>query len=153
MILFKRLFYYSFSTILFASCTGYHSSNNDKKEISTCAKKFAFHFFNLDFDSAFLYCTPESKPWIQYRATNITQKDIDVFTTSEYSASVEIEHIKIKEETDSTASVTCKLHDVLFPDSLEKPGKIKSEMLYIIPLINRNGKWLIKMEGPLQSEK
>lgn len=153
MILFKRLFYHSFSVILFSSCIGCHSPNNEKEEISTCAKNFAFHFFNLDFDNAFLYCTPESKPWIQYRATNITQKDIDVFTTSAYSASVEIEDIKMKRETDSTAIVICKLHHVLLPDSLEKTGKIKPEMTYTIPFVNRNGKWLIKMEGPLQSEK
>ena len=119
------------------------------KQAKEVAESFSTYFFNMNFDQASVYCTPESYPWIRFKASNITSKDLEIYNREQRYAEVKLENLTFS--NDSTAVAICNLSDVLLTDSLERQATIAQEKSFIIPLVKRNDKWLIKMEGPLQS--
>ncbi len=115
------------------------------------AEGFSAAFFNMDFDRAASFCAPESYPWIRFKASNITEKDLEVYNREQRLAESELDDLTFR--NDSTAVAVCNLSHVLLTDSLERQATMAQEMTFRIPLVKRDGKWLVKMEGPLQSVK
>lgn len=134
-------------SVIISACNG--SMEKEHEQAKTSAQSFAAAFFNLNFDSAASFCVPESYPWIRFKASNITEKDLEVYNSAQQTAEAELKDLTFK--NDSTAIAVCKLSHVLLTDSLERKGIMTQEKAYIIPLVKRNGKWFVKMEGPLQS--
>lgn len=145
--------YFTLSTcllILFHSCSDMPKTKDDE-EIITVTDNFASCYFNFNFMKAKLFCTPESEKWLKFSASNITQEDIEILNNLPKGASCEpgeIRHIN-----DTSAIADCNVSDFLRIDTLGKPGEVTRHGMYKIPVIKRNGKWMVKMEGPLQSEK
>lgn len=127
------------------------SPNTEKEyeEAQTTAEGFSAAFFNMDFDRASSFCVPESYPWIRFKASNITERDLEVYNREQRTAESEMDDLSFLNDT--TATAICSLSHVLLTDSLERQATMAQEKSYIIPLVKRNGKWLVKMEGPLQS--
>ena len=114
------------------------------------ATEFAEDYFNLRFDEAFKSCTPDSRKWIAFRASNITEKDLEAVRAAEEEAYVA--SARCTRMDDSTALVRLVVCEALAPDSLEQPeGRIARETAVFIPLKKEGRKWRVRMEGPLQN--
>ena len=132
---------------LLTACT-----SEEEEKVAAQAKAFAECYFNLHFDEAFEKCTPESRKWIVFRASNLTEGDLEAVRQAEEEAYVA--SINCRLTTDSTATATCKVCGTLAADSLEQTeGRILDKAEFSIPLVKRGRRWLVKMEGPLRSEE
>lgn len=115
------------------------------------AEGFSEAFFNMDFDRAASYCAPESYVWIRFKASNITEKDLEVYNRKQRMAESELKDLTFPNDT--TATAVCNMSHVLLTDSLERQATMAQEKSFVIPMVKRDGEWLVKMEGPLQSAK
>ena len=79
------------------------------------------------------------------------QEYIDKLKAQEEGASHEIGDIEYT--SDTTATVTCKVFNFLRIDTLGQSGDITQRAEYKINFVKRDGKWLVKMESPLQNER
>lgn len=122
----------------------------DGERISECAEGFASGYFNLDFDEAAGYCTPGSKKWLMFKASNITRQDIEAFNANPRDAGISVVDVELLD--DSSARAWCVVENAVATDSLEqKHGRIVPRQKWIIPLVKRDKKWFVKMEAPLQN--
>ena len=130
-----------------AGCT-----NKEEEQVNSRAKEFAENYFNLRFDKAYGNCTEDSRKWMAFRASNITEHDLEAVRSAPeeaYVSSTECQQIN-----DSTALVRCIVCQALAADSLEQQkGRIVPEAAYLIPLRKEGRRWLVRMEGPLQNAK
>ena len=53
-------------------------SDKDANTAEERALTFAQNYFNLRYKQSLTLCTENAKKWIVFRATNITQEDVDV---------------------------------------------------------------------------
>ncbi len=134
-----------FAALLLHAC---HTPEEEK--ISECAARFVTAYFNMDFDEAAGCCTPESEKWIAFRASNITSDDLSTFNAQPHGCSVsatDVGHI-----SDSLAVVRCTVENAVAADSLEqREGRMATRRTWTVPLVKRNGQWMVKMEAPLQN--
>ena len=111
-----------------AGCT-----NKEEEQVNSRAKEFAENYFNLRFDKAYGNCTEDSRKWMAFRASNITEHDLEAVRSAPeeaYVSSTECQQIN-----DSTALVRCIVYQALAADSLEQQkGRIVPEAAYLIPL-------------------
>lgn len=134
-------------TVTASACNG--NTRKEREQAESAVLGFASAFFNFDFEQAASFCAPESYPWIRFKASNITEKDLEVYNNDRRMAEADLEDLTF--ENDTTAVAICNMSHVLLTDSLERQGIMAQEKAFVIPLVKRNGKWVVKMEGPLQS--
>ena len=133
------------ATHLFTAC-----QPSEDEKITECAQDFAYAYFNMNFDQADACCTQESRKWLSFRASNITERDIEAHNTQSGVVQTGIDNIRW--QNDSTVLACCLTENAVAADSLEeKQGHIAQRRKWWIPLVKRNGKWRVKMEAPLQS--
>lgn len=135
---------------IIVSCSD-SSENKEKEDITHVTAEFASHYFNFDLNGAVSLCTRESGRWISFMASNIMQEDIDVLRSQDSGATYDIGAVTCVDDT--SAVVECRVFNFLKIDTIGQAGKITRQATYEIPLVKRNGKWLVKMEGLLQSER
>lgn len=136
--------------LIFGSCTKHYQSE-DEENIISVTDQFASNYFNFKLKEAIPLCTPESEKWIRFMASNIFQEDIDVINNNTKSTTHETDEVNYVNDT--LATVKCDAYNVFKIDTIGHPGRISEHEVYNINVVKRDGKWLIKMEGPLQSEK
>ncbi len=130
-----------------AGCAG-----EEEKQASNRAREFAEDYFNLRFDEAYESCTADSRKWIAFRASNITERDLEAVRAAAEEAYVS--SAEFRQIDDSTAFVRCVVCQALAADSLEqRKGRIVPEAAYLVPLRKEGRRWLVRMEGPLRSAK
>ena len=97
----------------------------DSDKATDVAVQWGEAFFNCDYHAAEALCTPDSRRWLQFAASNTTQHDLDLLK----------QHAAEVEATD------------YFP--------VASDTLRVVELavVKRNGQWLVRMEGLPRSEK
>lgn len=143
-------FYLSCLLVFFFSCsTDKIKENNDK--IAVAAEGFVSEYFNLRLSSSLKYCTPESGKWIKFYAGNITSADLDAFRAAKESVSYEIKDIYML--SDTSATVSFMVLNSLCVDDIETAGRVVDEAVFNIPMVKRDGRWLVKMESLLRSER
>lgn len=136
--------------LIFGSCTK-HQISEDEEKITSVTNNFATQYFNFALKEAMQFCTPESEKWIKFMASNITQEDIDVLKNKSEGATHNTDEIIYVNDT--LANVKCHVFNVVKIDTIGQPGKVSEHETYNINVVKRGDKWMIKMEGPLQSEK
>ena len=136
--------------LIFGSCTKHYQSE-DEENIISVTDQFASNYFNFKLKEAIPLCTPESEKWIRFMASNIFQEDIDVINNNTESTTHETDEVNYVNDT--LATVKCDAYNVFKIDTIGRPERISEHEVYNINVVKRDGKWLIKMEGPLQSEK
>ena len=135
------------SSLLLLGC-----ASNEKEKVTACAIEFAHDFFNLHFDKAVQNCTSESRKWIEFYASNLTEEDMEVirnFPEAPYVMTADCLQIN-----DSTATVRCIICNTPATDSLEqRKGHIIPERNILIPMWKNGSRWTVRMEGPLQNAR
>ena len=116
------------------------------------ADSFAVNYFNWHFEQALRYCTPESEKWLRYAASNVHEADVELLRNKEEDAQVELGDI-IYNDNDSIVTIETKVYDYLQMDSIGKAAHLVPESTFRLTMVKRSGKWLIRMESTLRSEK
>lgn len=136
------------ATFFFAACD---TSSDADDGIRKDALAFAENYFNFDFHAASDHSTPEGRKWIGYVASNVSEADLIVLRSYGHAAEVEVNAIDT--QNDSTVIVTLSVSDFMSMDSIGRPGHIVDEAVFRLPMVRRQDRWLVRMEGPLRSEK
>ena len=142
--------------LLYTACMAligcYRDKPDDEKGAKACAEEFAEDFFNFKYKEARGLCSDSSALWLDFFVSNITRDDVDSIRMLTIRPVVEISCVE-KGADDTTAFAYCKVRHAYVLDTLGHSGHMADEVQYKIPMIRENGKWKIKMEDLLQSEK
>ena len=111
------------------SCSG-----NDEDTAEKRALQFAQNYFNLRYRQAASLCTKGSEKWIEYRAANIRQEDLDVLNA---------------QDDDDSATATIVVKNFLRCDSIGKKGYMCNEATYKVEMRKVDEKWMIDLKSPL----
>lgn len=125
----------------------YRQSTDEDPE--NVVDSFSEAYFNYDFSEAMKYTTPESQRWIRFAASNIYPADIEVLKSMETGASVQVTNIE-DGETDSMLVATVQVDGYMTRDTLGQSGRVVDGQVFQLPLVKRNGKWLIHLQGQLR---
>ena len=134
-------------SMIFPACS--EMSSSSYRQLKNEVETFANAYFNFNFSVAIDHCDARSRRWIKYIATNLTQDDIDVLQKQPEEATVVIDNV-VLEETEGYVVVTVSNYMQL--DNIGGDGVMKDKGVFRIPVVNENGKWTVRMEGPLRSE-
>lgn len=137
-------------TMLASSCSQ-PAEEKEKDKIKSAADSFTENYFNFKFADSRKFSTEESAVWLSFLASNMQQEDIDILKAQDEGAYCEAQSINIVNDTTATANY--RIHNFMRIDTLGKAGEMTEQADYIITLVKRGGKWNVKMEGPLQSER
>lgn len=143
--------YYLLSILLplMASCQLHDDKSPEAVDKSLNA--WAEAYFTFNYEDALDYMTPESEKWIHFAATNITEKDID-FIKGQNNV-VKIEIIDRQISADTTCISQIRVSGFVQLGFVGQENKVVNQAEFQIPLVRRDGKWLVRMEGQLQSGK
>ncbi len=158
----KRFFFHTHLGMIIIlaglGCAGYFGyqgvfnvHQGDEEQLRANADSFANKYYNWRFQEALKYCTPESRQWLSWAATNVHQADLDILTNMAEGASHEIDHISYYDDT--TAMVKMTIHNYLRMDTIGKEGRIIDRAVFKIPMVLRHNHWLVKMANLPRSEK
>lgn len=134
---------------MLAACS--RSSEAVKEAVTQDVIYFAEPYFNYRFHSAAAFCTPESKKWIAFAASNATEADLDVLRSQAEGAEVGVSRIELT--SDTTAMACVDVSNFLLADTIGRPARIEAEGRFRLPVVLRGGRWLVRMEGLPQSER
>lgn len=127
------------------------SKDGSEDQLMEVVDSFSVSYFNYDLMKAQRFSTVDSEKWLQFIASNIQQEDVDILRKQELPATVEIGEVNYT--GDSSAIVNISVHNFLSIDSIGKAGRMTDEATFRLNAQISNGKWRIRMEGPLRSEK
>jgi hypothetical protein len=123
---------------------------NDDNEATSTAVQWGEAFFNCDYHAAEALCTPESRRWLQFAASNTTQQDLDLL--KQHAAQVEATDF-FPEANDTLRVVELVVCNSVKPTVAgEEPSQIDKAVFHTT-VVKRNGSWLVRMASLPQSEK
>lgn len=140
----------TYVVLIILSCSS-GMQTEEVDEVANAVDSFTKHYFNLEFEASQHFCTPESNIWLSFIASNINKDDINIMNRQEGPIETETDNIEFTNDTSATA--TCTVKNFFKLDTLGKPVRIIDKEKYLIDIVKRDGKWLIKMEGLPQNEK
>ena len=144
-----RQLFFLLTALTMASCNAGFEGDDAALDV---ASQWADAYFNCDFHEAANYATPESDKWLRFAASNITEKDVSYINEHNQEAKVEIVD-RYMMAGDTTCSARIRVSDFVQLGFIEEDSKVIDQAEYQVTLVNRDGKWLVRMEGPLQSGK
>lgn len=85
----KRIFYiiFTLATLLLTACG---SETKEEREVMTVARDFAEAYFNYDFDKASKLLTDDSRKWLNFEASNLTEDDMVTLRNDGQGAEVDV---------------------------------------------------------------
>ena len=134
-------------SLLLAACD---MIQNDDNEATSTAVQWGEAFFNCDYHAAEALCTPESRRWLLFAASNTTQQDLDLL--KQHAAQVEATDF-FPEANDTLRVVELVVCNSVKPTVAgEEPSQIDKAVFHTT-VVKRNGSWLVRMASLPQSEK
>lgn len=127
--------------LLMLSC-----SYSEEKDIEQSVVGFAQNYFNLRYQKALDACTPESEKWIRFKATNITQEDVDVYNSKRDTAECDVESIDLDGDK---ATAVVEVRQFLNCDSIGKPATICPNAKFRFELKKQGEKWMVDVQSPI----
>ena len=145
----KRVFYiiFTLATLLLTACG---SETKEEREVMTVARDFAEAYFNYDFDKASKLLTDDSRKWLNFEASNLTEDDMVTLRNDGQGAEVDVDNPIISGDG---ATVGIKVSHFHVTDSLAGGGHLEEEATFAVGLQRQaDGRWKVRMEGPLEGE-
>lgn len=136
--------------VTFFACSQ-SQETKERNNIISVADDFVENYFNYNFTKARQFCTDESILWLKFIASNIEQEDIDILREQPEGASFTAKGVDFINDT--TAVAHYRIHNFMRIDTMGKAGKMTARADYALTLVKRHGKWRVRMEAPLQSER
>lgn len=140
---------------LFSACQ--QGVQDNEVQLAEVADSFCVRYFNYNFPEAMNYCTDDSRKWIQFAASNVTEKDLQILYEQETPAQINVTDIAYR-ETDTTALVTVVVENYWDMDEIESEDDIRTLVYHRVgvfkfPMVKQQDRWRIRMEGLPQSGK
>jgi hypothetical protein len=141
------------SALLIMGFLSLSSCGSDKEEqLIKTVSSFSDSYFNWQYFRSVEYCTPESKQWLSYMASQVDESDIEALRTQEEGATVEIENVDIL-PGDSVAKIKVKVYNYLNMDTIGVKGKPVDEATFVILMKRNDGVWKVQLTAPLRAVK
>lgn len=125
-------------------------SYSEEKAIEQSAMGFADNYFNMHYREALAFCTPESAKWVRFKASNITQENVDCFNEQTEPTRCSIESIELDDEQ---AEVEVEVQNYLNCDTIGKPGIVCPEAKFRLSLRKANDRWLVDIQEPIKETR
>ena len=139
---------YIFSaTLLLATIISFMSSCqriSNSNDITIVADSFATNFYNWRLEKALKYCTAESKTQINFLASNISKKDIELINQRNEDASIEITNTGMLEEG-IKARISMKIYNSFKMKDINSDVQLNKERDVTINLIKTNEGWKVDL--------
>jgi hypothetical protein len=135
---------------LMLSLTACNMIQRDSNKATDVAVQWGEAFFNCDYHAAETLCTPESRRWLQFAASNTTQHDLDLL--KQHAAEVEATDY-FPEANDTLRTVELVVHNSIVPSIDAEKSSQEGQALFHVTVVKRNGSWLVRMAGLPRSEK
>ena len=129
--------------------TGCHLAENHYQKAIDNAHDWAEAYFNNDFHEAERLSTPESGRWLRFAASNTTQEELDALPRG--GATVVVK--EFNQANDTLGVATIEVSNYVRPTAIGSKPEVADKGLFLIPMVKRNGKWLVRMEGLPRSER
>ena len=114
----------------------------DSDQATDVAVQWGEAFFNCDYHAAEALCTPESRRWLQFAASNTTQQDLDLL--KQHAAEVEATDF-FPDANDTLRVVELVVRNSVKPTVAgEEPSQI-DKALFHATVVKRNGSWQVRM--------
>lgn len=113
------------------------------------ATSFCEAFYDLDYVAARNLATASSLPFLSFIATNTAQKHVDA-VKARGPVAVSVTDAQINEEG-GNATLVCAVKNSLHIDYFSGTSYIIPEKQDTLRLIKEAGRWLVRMDNPLQS--
>ena len=135
---------------LMLSLTACNMLPSDDHEATEVAVLWGEAFFNCDYHAAESLSTPESRRWLQFAASNTTQRDLDLLR--QHAATVEATDY-FPEANDTLRVVELEVRNSL--NHSMNAGELSQvdKVLFRLTVVKRNGSWLVRMADLPRSEK
>lgn len=136
------------STLFFClSC----KKEKPQTQMEQTALNFCEAFYNFNYPVAMKWSTPSSLSYLSYLASNIQQAHLDQLKTK---GSAESSIIKCEMDSDlEKATVVCLIKNALIINPIRGNTEHITSLQDTLHLINKDGKWLVRKDIPLQNEK
>ena len=132
------------------SLTACSMLRKDDDQATAVAVEWGEAFFNCDYHAAEALCTPESRRWLQFAASNTTQHDLDMLR--QQAAQVEATEF-FPEASDTLRVVELVVRNSVSPTIHGGESAQVEEALFHVTVVKRNGSWQIRMASLPRSEK
>ena len=132
------------------SLTACSMLRKDDDQATAVAVEWGEAFFNCDYHAAEALCTPESRRWLQFAASNTTQYDLDMLR--QQAAQVEATEF-FPEASDTLRVVELVVRNSVSPTIHGDESAQVEEALFHVTVVKRNGSWLVRMASLPRSEK
>ena len=128
----------------FLSCDFDNTEGSDLTD--EAAVQWAEAYFNYQFERAAHFVTPESRKWLRFAATNVSEQDVEVLRRQEGPAEVYL--LDCVQTDDSTWTATIEVNHYMERDSLNAPGHmVTGDAEYEVQIVERNKRMFVRMEG------
>ncbi len=142
-----KAYFLGIMVFLMAACS---LQNDGDEEAMNAAQDWADAYFNADYHAAEVFCTAESRRFLQFAASNTTQHDLDML--NETPARVEADDV-FPDDNDSLRVVVLKVYNYVKPAPLGLASEQEDEGLFRVTVVKRNNQWLVRMADLPRSEK
>ena len=132
------------------SLTACSMLRKDDDQATAVAVEWGEAFFNCDYHAAEALCTPESRRWLQFAASNTTQYDLDMLR--QQAAQVEATEF-FPEASDTLRVVELVVRNSVSPTIHGGESAQVEEALFHVTVVKRNGSWQVRMASLPRSEK
>ena len=122
------------------------------REFDGSVDSFAVYFFNWRLDKAAQFCTPDSKKWLQFAASQVQPEDLEQMKSlpNNFAYAYEI----IQGDTKGVAAeVALNVENFFVLDSIGKPGRLKESATFPLQLVKQNGTWKVRLDGLPRMDK
>ena len=122
------------------------------REFDGSVDSFAVYFFNWRLDKAAQFCTPDSKKWLQFAASQVQAEDLEQMKSlpNNFAYSYEITQGDTK---GVAAEVALNVENFFVLDSIGKPGRLKDNATFPLQLVKQDGTWKVKLDGLPRMDK
>ncbi len=145
----KKLFLLivAFLVMVLSAC---NLSKLTHEKAAKTAELWAEALFHADYQEAQQYVTPDSRRWLQFAASNITQHDLDLINATD----IAVETMDIHEsDNDSLVTAVIKVSNYVAPALLGQESTVQQEGIFSVRLVEHDGQWHVRMAGLPQNEK
>lgn len=131
-----------FGFLSLMSCQPHEGS---EEQLKADIDSFATYYYNWHFEKAARFCTPESKVWLRYAASNVHQADIELLKAKTEDAQIEIGDIDFNED-EVTATVNLEITNFLQMDTIGKEARLIKQSKLTLPMTIHNSKWKVELK-------
>ena len=132
------------------SLTACNMIQRDDDQATAVAVEWGEAFFNCDYHAAEALSTPESRRWLQFAASNTTQRDLDLL--KQHAAEVEATDF-FPDANDTLRVVELAVSNSISHSIHAGESSQKEKALFHVTVVKRNGSWQVRMADLPRSEK